>query len=449
VPARAIILIAFFSASLPVCFVRPFYGILLWVVVAFLNPQSYTWAAESFPWAMAVAIPTLAGFFLFSRGWAKRVASGKVALIVVLWGWFTVTTMVSTNTPLFFHHAEDTWYRWQFVSKVLLMTIVMVGIVDSFDRLKVLLIVIAASFGFYVTKALPFIILTNGTNRVFGPPNSMIADNNDFGLALNMTLPLFYGLYQTLTHPWLKRLCGFLTLITIPAIFFTYSRGALVGLAVVGTLMLMGMKRRVVLVPGIAFAAIIVFLFAPPAWQARMNPSQALDSSGRERLNAWAFSRNLFAEYPITGGGFATFTPELFSRYAPNAADIRGPYSIYFGVLAEHGAIGLALYLTLVVAAMRSTFRLAKWARSRDDFPVLNYAVAFRFSLIGFLVSGIFLGRAYFDYYFTFVGAIAILERLVREKSRAEDMGHEPEAYREPEFDEVTWQARGASALET
>jgi hypothetical protein len=97
---------------------------------------------------------------------------------------------------------------------------------------------------------------------------------------------------------------------------------------------------------------------------------------------------------------------------------------------------------------MRSTFRLARWARSRDDLLVLNYAIAFRLSLIGFLVSGIFLGRAYFDYYFTFVGCIAILERLAREKWRAEDTEDELEADREPEYDEVTWQASGAS-LET
>jgi hypothetical protein len=38
----------------------------------------------------------------------------------------------------------------------------------------------------------------------------------------------------------------------------------------------------------------------------------------------------------------------------------------------------------------------------------------FFFSLIGFLISGIFLGRAYFDYFFSIVACLAALERLAR-----------------------------------
>jgi hypothetical protein len=35
-----------------------------------------------------------------------------------------------------------------------------------------------------------------------------------------------------------------------------------------------------------------------------------------------------------------------------------------------------------------------------------------RFSIVGFLVSGAFLSRAYFDYFFTMVAAIAVLRRV-------------------------------------
>ena len=68
-PVRDIILLTFFVLSIPVCFIRPFYGILLWTVVAFLNPQSFLWAyATSFPWALVVAIPTLIGLLVFREG---------------------------------------------------------------------------------------------------------------------------------------------------------------------------------------------------------------------------------------------------------------------------------------------------------------------------------------------------------------------------------------------
>jgi hypothetical protein len=39
----------------------------------------------------------------------------------------------------------------------------------------------------------------------------------------------------------------------------------------------------------------------------------------------------------------------------------------------------------------------------------------FRFALVGFLTSGLFLGRAYFDYYYTLVACIAILRHVCKQ----------------------------------
>lgn len=419
-PIKGILLFAFMVGSLPVCLFRPFYGILLWTVVAFLDPQSslfYWHTAATFPWAVAVAIPTLLGFVLFSPNWAN-LKSGKIALLVLLWTWFTITSFISSHTPVFIHHAEDTWFQWSYVSKVLLFTVVMIAIVDSFERLRTLSLVIAGCFGFYVLKSFPFILMTGGAFRLYGPQYSMIADNNDFGLALNMSLPFFFFLAQAESRRWVKWLFGFLFVITIPAVFFTYSRGALTGLIVVLALMLLRSRQRLLLIPVIGFGLVMALMFAPPAWKERMDPTrpEALDGSARSRLNAWQFSWNLARDYPIAGGGFATFTERLFEVYAPEARDLHGPHSIYFQVLAEHGFVGLALYLGLIGSCFAATSRLVRQARFRNDRNVLAYANIFRFSLIGFLTSGMFLGRAYFDYFFSIVACVAVLQRLARQE---------------------------------
>ena len=439
-PLRGLVLISFFVLSLPVCFVRPFYGIILWTVVAFLNPQAYVWSAgTAFPWALAVAIPTLIGFPIFTKG-LKNLNSQKVFLIFALWIWFTITSIISTNTPLFMHHAQDTWYRWAFVSKILLMTVVTIAVVESFAQLRILILVIAGSFGFFVAKAAPFIILTGGAYRLYGPPSSMVADNNDFGLALNMTVPIFFFLAQTEERRWVRWLFGFLCLITVPAIFFTYSRGALVGLIAVSCLMFLQLKQRLVLVPVIVLGILVALFFAPPSWTSRMDPTSGnvVDASAQERLNAWAFARNLAADYPITGGGFATFTPELFARYAPITFDYHGSHSVYFGLLAEHGYVGLTLYLILVISCFVGAHQLVKEARRRDDPVVVNYANMLRFSMVGFLTSGMFLGRAYFDYFFTIVACLAVLTRVAREHW-ASDSVLTPELAEEHSDEEVFW----------
>lgn len=141
-------------------------------------------------------------------------------------------------------------------------------------------------------------------------------------------------------------------------------------------------------------------------------PGAVLDGSAESRLNAWTYCWRLASDYPITGGGFETFTPELFDIYAPNVRDVHGPHSIYFGVLAEHGFVGLFLYLSLIASCFRTASRIVKQARRAGDQSIVYYANMFRFSLVGFLASGAFLGRAYFDYFFTIVACIAALERI-------------------------------------
>jgi len=193
---RDIIVLTVILGSLPFCFAFPFYGILVWTVIYFLNSEKFAWVANQLPVSMAVAIPTLAGFVLFSRG-TSRLFRRDVFMLAVLWLWFTATTLNSVHDAMFAEKAASAWYYWNMVSKILMMTAVTIGIVDTWDRLRWLVLVIAGSFGFLVLKTLPIMILSGGASRVYGPPNSMIADNNDFGLALNMALPFFFFLAKT------------------------------------------------------------------------------------------------------------------------------------------------------------------------------------------------------------------------------------------------------------
>ena len=107
------------------------------------------------------------------------------------------------NRPLihpsrpFADKAASAWYQWNMLSKIVLMTAVAMAVVDTWNRLRWLAMAIAGSFGFLVLKNLPVMIMTGGATRVYGPENSMIADNNDFGLALNMVLPFFFFLAKS------------------------------------------------------------------------------------------------------------------------------------------------------------------------------------------------------------------------------------------------------------
>jgi O-antigen ligase len=88
------------------------------------------------------------------------------------------------------------------------------------------------------------------------------------------------------------------------------------------------------------------------------------------------------------------------------------PHSVYFQLLAEHGYVGLTIYLILVLSTLTAARSLAAQARRRGDQTIGQYANMFTFGLVGFLTSGLFLGRAYFDYFFFMVACLIILKRI-------------------------------------
>src|SRR5262245_34389613 len=97
-PLRDGLLLAYFIGSLPVCFFRPFYGIALWVVVSFLNPQSFIWSyGATFPWALSIGLATLAGFGLWEFN-LRGLKSREAGLILLLWTWFIITSIASTSS---------------------------------------------------------------------------------------------------------------------------------------------------------------------------------------------------------------------------------------------------------------------------------------------------------------------------------------------------------------
>jgi putative inorganic carbon (hco3(-)) transporter len=429
-PVRDFIVLGLIMATLPLCFFRPFYGVGLWTILAFLNPHRMGWgAARSFPVALLVASATVAGFLVFDRR-VRNLVRPQALIIIALWAWFAVTTGVTTQMPIFAHHSADTWERFYFVSKIMLMTLVSLSLVDNWTRLRRFVLCIAASFGILVAKSLPWMAMTGGSYRSYGPEGTMIADNNDFGLALNMVFPIFFFLAKSEPGPKVRAMFAFLTLATVPAVFFTWSRGALVGLTAVIGYIFVGSKQKLFLAPILLFAVTLGVFFTPDAWRDRMTGvvTDKADSSVQGRYNAWRFAWNLASEYPITGGGFDTFSPELFARYAPNATDLHASHSIYFGMLAEQGFVGLGLFLGLLTSCFWSLYRLRQLGKLYGDERLIAYSRMLTGSLIAYMVCGAFLGRHYFDLFFDIVACVVMLNAAAEHELLAgEDILAEPD----------------------
>jgi putative inorganic carbon (HCO3(-)) transporter len=411
---RDIFVLAIIFGSVPLCFINPYFGILMWNWVAIFNPHRFTYGfAYNFPVAYVIALPTMAGMFV-TRKINRNILTRETTLLILLWIWFGVTIFYASSVPLFSEHIAPGMTQLVRVSKVLLVIFLTILLVTSRDRLRNLFLVLALSIGVLAIKGAVFGARTGGEHRVWGPPESFLADNNDLALATNMALPILFFLAAEEQRRWLKILLRVAFVCGIFSVLLSYSRGGLLGLVIVLSAVAAMSRHKVLMAAFVVICALLVFSYAPGQWMDRMTGFYHgdIDRSAEGRLNAWQFAIVLTSHYPLTGGGFETFTPDLFQRYTPDLF-FAGPHSIYFQTLGEQGYVGLALFLGLLGSCWVSLWRLSKQARLVPSLRWVGpYAYMLRASLLAYMVSGAFLPRAYFDFFYTLVATIIVMKLL-------------------------------------
>jgi probable O-glycosylation ligase (exosortase A-associated) len=175
---RDLLVTLFVVLSLPLCFRRPFIGMLVFTVLAYMRLQDLTWGFARYQrWSYFVAIVTMAGFLLGKerRFMLPDIRSWLMIALVALVG-------VSITVSRFFHPRDaESFVEFCKIIGIALFT---TGVVKNRDYLRILLWVIALSFGFYgVKNGLAFLISGGGLVIIQGP-GGMLSDNNDFALAL-------------------------------------------------------------------------------------------------------------------------------------------------------------------------------------------------------------------------------------------------------------------------
>lgn len=420
-------------ASLPFILRAPAIGGLMWVWVSVMNPHTQGWGyATHIPFAFIIAITTV--FSLLTSRAPKNLPLTPVTVTLIVFVLWMNVTAVFALLP------EPSWVQWNKVMKIMLMTFVTLMVIKNKQDVQRLVWVMALSLGFYGVKGGIFTIRTGGTERVWGPEDTFIGDNNALALALIITIPLLYYLQQRSAKKWQRHgLTGVMLLCGMSALG-SYSRGGL--LAIVAMCLFMWFKTGQKLVLGalLALCGPLFFLFMPQSWSARMDSigNYDVDDSAQGRLNAWRMAYNL-AKDRFFGGGFDVSDSSIFYRYAPKPLDVHAAHSIYFQVLGEHGFVGLAIYLTLGVLTWRSAAWIIRHTRQRPDLEwAYGLARMSQASMVGFAVGGAFLSLLYYDLPYYLIVAIVATRVLVE---------RELEAGRAPQRRPAAAPASGPAAL--
>lgn len=253
--------------------------------------------------------------------------------------------------------------------------------------------------------------------RLAGP----IGEKNRFAQIMTMLIPLalFTGMAA---RTRLARVFAFggLTLILIGA-SLGFSRGAVVGVGMMFVAMLaMGYVRwRHV---GVVAAAVVVAGLAVPQYGVRIlslvdvakvtvsdGGVANADGATRGRLTEMWASTLVFGDHPFIGVG-PGMNPVHYPEYARLAGgkvtyEERQAHSLYPGLAAEHGVLGLALFTAMLYLTFRDLARVRRrWLRTNPELAAI--ATALIMVLIAYLATSIFLHAAYVRY-FWFVMALA------------------------------------------
>lgn len=398
----------FVLGMLPLILKRPYIGILVWSWLSYMNPHRYTWGfAYSFPFAQIVAIVTIVAIVL--AGKKLRLGSGP---FFPVWACFLIWMGITTINAMFPDAATVQYIKILKIQFVILLTVLLI---DDKEKLIQMLWVIALSVGYFGIKGGVFTIQTAGAYRVWGPPDSFIRDNNELGLALLMVVPLFYFFYGFYKNPKVKFGLVVCMLLIALSVIGTQSRGCMLAGGCVVTYLWWHSQNKI---PAMIALVVVVFgllAFAPDTWFERMNTISEYqeDNSAMGRINAWWYALNV-ANDNITGAGLDSYSPQTFAIYAPDPERVHAAHSIYFGVLADHGWVGLSFFLLLMWISWRNASWLIQRTADIDQLAWVNsLSRMIKVSLIAYLSGGVFYSLAYFDLPWHLMAVLLILRKIV------------------------------------
>jgi probable O-glycosylation ligase (exosortase A-associated) len=390
---------------------RPYIGVLLWSWLSYMNPHRLCYGfALNAPLAQITAI-VLMGSMLLS----KETKSFPLNGITFLWIVFILFMGVTT---FFAYFPIEAALQYKQVIKIQLIVFLTMMLITDMDKLNKLIWVIVLSIGFYSVKGGLFTLMTGGSFRVWGPGGTYIEDNNGLAVAVLMVIPLMVYLYQTNDKKWIKQ--GLLAAIVFSlfTVVGSQSRGALLAIIAVGAFYWTKSQSKVGSGILIALLAFSLFTFMPESWHQRMVGIENYkeDGSAMGRINAWWYAYNA-ANHNLFGMGFESWAPETFALYAPNPLDVHAAHSIYFTILADHGWIGLFLYLLIYFMAWRKLVNIIKQTAKKEELKQFHsLAKMLQVGFIAYLSGGAFLSLSYFDLPWHFVAIVIILQQILEQQ---------------------------------
>jgi len=414
---RDLLVASVLLSTLPVCFRRPYVGVLVFSLLSYMRIQDLAWGFARYQrWSFYVALLALAGYLIDPR---------RKPPILELRTWLLILLMLLVGVGMAFATGEASLDKAAYAEycKVIYIALFTTAVVQTRDQLRFLVWTIALSFAFYGVKSGTMGLLSGGALKIQRGPGGMLEDNNAFALALAMAVPLMIHLATSEKRQLFRRALWIMAPLTMLAVLLTYSRGAFLAMSFGIVILLWRSQRRVAGLSLVALAVVGALLVLPQAYVDRIRSIKDYETEGsaRGRIDAWIVAWNMIEDNPLLGVGLDRFRSNYIQYDYNRPADLpedkgtRVAHNSYFQIWAECGTPAFLIYMLLLFLTFNELWAIQKEARRRYNASwILSYATAFEASMGIFLVGAVFLNRAHFDLTYHFMTIVMILGRLAR-----------------------------------
>lgn len=415
---RDLLVALFVVGMLPVSFKRPVIGLLMFSLLAYMRIQDLTWGFARFErWSFYVAIAMGAGY-AFDPQKKGPIMTLRTGLLLFMPVWCFLGLLRAEGLQAF-QSAQYIEYV-----KIVAIAVFTLCVVRRREHLRALMWVIGGSFAFFGLKNGAAAILSGGSLYIIRGPGGMLDDNNDFALALAMSIPIIVGLASSEVNPLYRSWLKFSVPLTMMSVFATRSRGGFLSTVLALLVLIWRSKNRIAGLSLMGIAGVIGLFFAPPELFQRLQTLQDVqeDGSAMGRIEAWKVAGRMIQDKPIVGVGFNRFQRSYLDygeRVQERKDGTRVAHNGYLQIWSECGTPAFLGYVALLVLSILAVQRLRREAkRVYERSWILSYCTAFEGALVTFMLGSMFLNRAHFDLIYHYFAIVIVFERIAREEMK-------------------------------
>lgn len=427
-----------------IALVRPYYGFLIYVCFSIIRPPSlWHWSVPAGNYSRIIAISFLIGWAINGFGnWRLGGARRPAMMLAMFWIWSLLSTLSCKEPEVGLAFLES-------MGKIVLPAIAGLTLINSRRDVYALAWTIAGSIG-YVAYDLNNSYF-DGFNRLqFAGFGGMDNNSLTIGLVTGVGFCFFLGLSEAV---WLRRYLALaLAALLTHAVFFSFSRGGMLGLLVVGLASAWLIPKSAKNIGLMALGMTLALAMAGPQVVERFSSiskstiagadAADVDASAESRIELWGICLRMTAESPLFGKG-----PDHFPLFV-HLYDVKGTsgmtfregkeaHSLWLQIAAELGVLGflfLFLYYVLTVTRLyRYTLLDRVDSRGLTSGSTARMVTA---ALIGYIVSAQFVTIEGLEipYYVAIVGlgSLKLATTTEAHESDGESAGGDSSDFQEP-----------------